>query len=440
MTNPLDTLDRLAGTPGKLDKAAILRNEDTPELRRLLVLAVSPYVNFGVGKLPEIVPAEISGKTVHDFFELTDKLARRELTGNAAKFTIHEFLSSCDAQQVKHFGGILVKKLRCGVDSTVTDVWPGIIPEWKPMLAESWEDFEKKPKAAAKWCTWPKLASKKLDGMRYEALWLEEDNTWVLRSREGRPIESMPHIIEDLNRYGDKNLVYDGELYSHDVILQKGFPYLIGMLKCQSWDISEAKKSEIAKMTERLRWRSLIKAMMFDAVPRADWDAMQNSETQVARLNRLKKDVFRMQEAGATSIEYVDHVVINDFETFKEYNQQNLTEGFEGSMLKSLDGFYKFGRGAEWLKFKTFMDQEFEITGFYEGEGKWAGTLGGFTMVTDEGIPFKCGGGRISKEERDELWEQREELICKKATVRFFELSPDRVPRLPTFYALRDYE
>ena len=39
-----------------------------------------------------------------------------------------------------------------------------------------------------------------------------------------------------------------------------------------------------------------------------------------------------------------------------------------------------------------------------------------------------------------ELWNKKDELIGKKATVKYFELTEDLVPRFPKVIAIRDYE
>jgi hypothetical protein len=39
-----------------------------------------------------------------------------------------------------------------------------------------------------------------------------------------------------------------------------------------------------------------------------------------------------------------------------------------------------------------------------------------------------------------ELWSQKQELIGKKATVKYFELTADGIPRFPKVVGIRDYE
>ena len=45
-----------------------------------------------------------------------------------------------------------------------------------------------------------------------------------------------------------------------------------------------------------------------------------------------------------------------------------------------------------------------------------------------------------NEEYMTELWNRREELIGKQATVKYFELTVDGVPRFPKIIGIRDYE
>jgi ATP-dependent DNA ligase len=436
MTLVLDVLDQIEAEPGKLEKRRIMKDNDSPELRKLLVYGTSPYINFGLGQLPNYPDAGFEdGQPLNTFFSLADKLKNRELTGNAMRSNVANYLAGCTEQQRKWFGRILTKNLRAGVDTAINDVWPGTIPEFNPALAEDYFKSVATPKKAEKNNKFPKLQSVKLDGMRAIAV---HDSSWGLYSREGRPITGMDHILEQLTEYGDKDRVYDGELYSHEVVTVKGFPYLIGLLKRQSWDLNDYRGKDVNKVREQLPWKNKVEYQLFDSVSLEDWNNQQNSETQFNRLAFLKEHVQEINGLGAGHIQYVQHHVVKTLEEAVKNNGQFLSSGFEGSMLKDPSAPYKFGRGAQWMKYKLFEDREFTILGTYEGEGKWANSLGGFNMVTADGKPFDCGGGRISMEERTELWEVRESLIGKKATVRFFELSPDGIPRFPIFHAIRE--
>ena len=84
------------------------------------------------------------------------------------------------------------------------------------------------------------------------------------------------------------------------------------------------------------------------------------------------------------------------------------------------------------------MDDEFVIKDVCEGEGNKAGMVG-FMVFSSNGIPFKSNV-KASWDESKEMWLNRSDLIGKKATIKFFNYTPDGVPRFPYVIAVRDYE
>lgn len=159
----------------------------------------------------------------------------------------------------------------------------------------------------------------------------------------------------------------------------------------------------------------------------------------------------------------VTQTKIENQEQLEAFEKDALEQGFEGTMLKSLDGKYKFGRSTvksqQLLKRKLFVDSEFEIVGFepkYHNtneavtnelgrtarstskEGLVAlDTLGALLCKTPSGTIFGVGTG-FDDALRQELWNSRAELIGKLAKVKYFEVGmQEGVPRFPVFISTR---
>jgi hypothetical protein len=79
------------------------------------------------------------------------------------------------------------------------------------------------------------------------------------------------------------------------------------------------------------------------------------------------------------------------------------------------------------------MDDEFEIKGVVEGKGKLTGKIG---KLVFDGFDSAVNGDH----EYLEMLFKRGDLIGKKATVKYFELTTDGVPRFPKVIAIRDFE
>jgi DNA ligase-1 len=92
---------------------------------------------------------------------------------------------------------------------------------------------------------------------------------------------------------------------------------------------------------------------------------------------------------------------------------------------------YEVGKRSKYLlKNKSFQDAEFEILDIVEGVGNKGGMAGFMIVKNVDGSTFKSN----IKGDRDYcrmLLENKENFIGKLATIKFFNLTPDGVPRFP---------
>ena len=135
--------------------------------------------------------------------------------------------------------------------------------------------------------------------------------------------------------------------------------------------------------------------------------------------------------------------------------------GFEGAMIRSLDGVYKQGRAtfreANIFKRKPLEDSEAVIIGFTElqinlneqttnelglskrsshQENKFgADTLGSFILLDLKWKqPFNCRG-KISASLAKEIWDNKEKYLGKKVTYKYQKHGSIDAPRQPIFKA-----
>ena len=152
---------------------------------------------------------------------------------------------------------------------------------------------------------------------------------------------------------------------------------------------------------------------------------------------------------------------INNADELLAFEAECLERGFEGVMVRRIDGGYKYGRSTvkeqHLLKIKRFSDAEAEIIGTEErqhndnekvGDGlakrgtsaaglRPAGDLGALVCKTPEGVVFKIGTG-FTTEQRVTLWKARRRLIGKLAKYKHFKIGAVEAPRFPVFLGFRD--
>jgi DNA ligase-1 len=135
---------------------------------------------------------------------------------------------------------------------------------------------------------------------------------------------------------------------------------------------------------------------------------------------------------------------------------------YEGIMIRSPNGPYKFGRSTVrqgyLLKLKRFQDSEARIVGFEEmmhnenektkdelGHSKRshkkagmvaAGVLGAFVVEMDDGKQFKVSTG-MTADDRVKYWESRNDMLGKFVKYKFQDAGAKDLPRFPVFLGIR---
>jgi ATP-dependent DNA ligase len=122
----------------------------------------------------------------------------------------------------------------------------------------------------------------------------------------------------------------------------------------------------------------------------------------------------------------------------KVIHQQNLDNGYEGSILRTNDK-YKCGRSWNLRKFKDFHDDEAMILDWVEGKGKRKGTIGKFMAQDSEGNIFGMPVMDNFKYLQDNF-EEMKTWVGKLATFTYFERTNANSYRHPLFKCIRDYE
>jgi len=177
-----------------------------------------------------------------------------------------------------------------------------------------------------------------------------------------------------------------------------------------------------------------------------------------------------VEKNGHTKLEIVEETLIMNEKALNEIIVLHLESGYEGTMIRKIDGEYKFGRSSLreriLLKIKPFEDAEGRIVGFEEmmhnlneaekdafgrtkrsfsKEGKVpANTLGKFLVVgigDFEGIQFDIGTGQgLTHELRQEIWDNQDRYVGKMIKYKYQKIGTKDLPREPIFLGFRDRE
>jgi DNA ligase-1 len=281
------------------------------------------------------------------------------------------------------------KKLELGSYESIDDI---DTPKFfNPMLAHKFEDYKDK-------IIYPVFSQPKLDGIRCI---VRADGMW---SRNGKKIVSAPHIYEAMKPLFEANpdLIFDGELYADKFANDfNAICSLVKKTKPTSTDLEKSKES--------------IQYHIYD---------LPSCSGTFTQRNKALIDVGVPRGCVIVTTDKVN----NENELMGCYGAY-VNWGYEGQMIR-LDKEYESKRSKSLLKHKSFVDEEYTILDVVEGEGNKTGMVGSFVFESKTGHIFNSSP-KYSWDECKELWKQRQELIGKSATVKYFNLTPDGVPRFP---------
>ena len=276
----------------------------------------------------------------------------------------------------------------------------------KPMLAYPVSD---KPIEYNKVSMQPKL-----DGVRCTIQY--DAGVVTAWSRTGKEWKNIEHIKLNLYRFFDKfpNIILDGELYNHD--LRDDFEKIISLVRKQ-------------KPTDEDRQEAR------DLVQFHCYDVIDETLTFEERNYFIQKHI-----KPSYCIKHVTTMAVGDDRLAKMIHQQNLKNGYEGSILRTNDT-YQCKRSHNLRKFKDFSDAEAIIIGYQPGKGKREGTLGKFLMQDEDGNVFGCPPGKgYNYKDLTTMLANIHEYMGQVATFTYFERTKANSYRHPLFKCIRNYE
>lgn len=441
-------IQKLKETSSGNEKKVILRSaavEGCFELFEAFKMAYDNRKVFGVKKIPLI---DEDGFTVQElqeagsfgwpeFLDLASKLEARKLTGNAARDAIMKAAeNSCISDWNLFYRNILAKDMRCGVTETTVnkvllevggDCLKYLIPVWAVQLADDSKKHPKKMKGK-------KALDPKLDGIRITALLDKENDSVELYTRNGLRNENFPKIEKHLREFlkqSPLSLMIDGEMVSasfQELMTQANRKYDV--------DTSSAYYA------------------IFDIVPMDEFLGGKSSMGLKDRheiLADLESTFNEISPDGALSVVnklYVDLDTEEGHQKMVDFYNDMVALGYEGIMVKDVNGIYECKRSQTWLKWKPSDSADLVITAIEPGkEGKKRdGVMGNLVVEgTHDGkkISSSVGTGFNDKQLK-EFWENRDALIGEIVEIEFDSITQNknsdtyslRFPRFKCFRSL----
>ena len=408
----------------RLKKEAIIRREsdaDNIEFFNGVGMALDGFRTFGLKQVPKATK-DGPGLSWERFAYVVDKLEKRELTGNDMRKTVDHLCETAKVEQWNDwYRRILIKDLRCGVTHKTINKHSKIkVPVFECMLADDSKKHEKK-------MTGEVLVEPKLDGVRVVVICDVDKDEVKLFSRNGKELSNFPKILQQFDEMLDQmpeSMVFDGEVMSED------FQTLM----------REIHRKGGAKTDDAI-------LNVFDCLPLEDFKEGACSTTLIDRKKMLDNYHF------GSNIRLVENVKINLSEEdgqkqFADYNKLCIDKGYEGIMVKPVNGIYECKRSSLWLKVKPFIEVSLTVKDVEEGTGRNVGKLGALIVEgKDDGKFIKTNvGSGLTDTDRETFWKAKDKLIGQVVEVRADQITQNQDSkdewslRFPRFLRFRGFE
>lgn len=392
----LEILEEIGSSNSRLHKEAVLKknagNEDLKEVARL---ALNPFINFYIKKIPEYVSYTDGYTSLGEGMSSLGLLTNRTYTGNNGVDWLKKILGVLHPDDAKVIERIIAKDLRCGISGkTVNKIWNNHIPEYPVQLCEPFSE-----KLLAKF-TWPADVQLKADGMRFNAI--VKDGEVEFRSRNGKELDLKGELEKDFIRMSmGKDIVCDGELlvYNENGLLDR---------KTGNGILNKANKGTIS-----VKEAKMVHAVLWDVISYNDFVCEKSETPYYLRYESL----LDRQSLTSERIHVIETHTVHNFEKANFYFEMWLAKGQEGAILKDRHAPWEAKRSQKCLKLKAELECDLICTGWNEGTGKNAGLLGALPCESSDGLIKVAVGTGFSDDLRKTL--KLEDVLGKIITLKY---------------------
>lgn len=367
--NIYNVLEKIRATASKKEKEAILKDNDSPELREYLYSVYNPQYNYSMKKIPLPV---VNGRDLLPYFsvsrELLEQLRTRALTGHAAISAVASTLGRLAPEDRELLRYTLLGDVQSGFGiSTINKAFGKAFifePPYQRCETEGNANFDK-------W-DWnlnvKHLCQMKADGMFVNIIKKQDGITFMTRGGNVFPVSAFPTLAWHVNDDIPLNHVTHGEL----VVYQDGK----ALPRTKSNGILNS-----ALQGAPIDTVYTVKALVWDCVEVGAWELGETPVCYGERLERLKQNLH-----SGSLVALIETHEVESIAEAKALALNWMKLGYEGAVVKNVSGGWKDHTSPHQVKIKASLEVELRIVGMLDGKatGKNAETFGSLDMVSED--------------------------------------------------------
>ena len=411
MKKELEVLLKIESSTGEgsqKTKQDLIKQNSNEILNYLLKVALNPFLTTKLHKLEVIEnsPYLVDYDPFEKFQDLTARLFNAPAANDKFREEAFELVNCIDLpfEHRKMLGKILTKRLNIGIGAKlINKAFPvELIPDPSLMLAQDDEDEIKK---------WANIiCEEKYDGVRIVAFISGKEVKFFTRAFNEIPSHYLEKIaneclllIESSGLKGE--WFFDGELT----------------------DLN--RKTVSGKVTQMLKGKpmdSIGDGFIFNVFDLEDAETLKTGKGVIpfdVRRSSLEA-VFKTNKTSSVTL--ADSFLTKEKEDVYAYYKKIVDGGGEGVILKNPDHVYECKRSKNWIKLKEVNECDLVIKGWYPGEGKREGFIGGFICEDLSGtIKVNIGSG-FTDADLKELSQDPDSQIGKVCAVQYNVIISDK--------------
>jgi DNA ligase-1 len=402
-------IESATGTGSQSVKAEILQKHNTPVMKKILDVAFNPFVTTKLHKIDLFPFTNQVEDCFQKFSEFADLLNSIPSANDELRSRISAFISNSYPDPVirEMLRKILTKTVNIGIGAKSINKALGhnLIPDPSLMLATDEHETIKK---------WPiQFCEEKYDGVRIIAVFNPQKKNveFFTRAFNAVPGVYLQKITQDiLALMGASEINFecflDGELT----------------------DLN--RKSVSGKVTQMLKGTpspSIQEGILYNIF---DFETVSSLRTGKGSLSfSLRRE--RLKSLFTKDAETHTLILANSYETrtmeeIQKIYKDIVSQGGEGVIVKNPHHVYECKRSKNWVKFKEVLECDLIITGWYPGEGKRTGLIGGFCCQDASGkFQVKVGSG-FTDSDLQIISKNPEQYVGKIASIQYNALIEDK--------------
>ena len=401
----LKVLESLTGEGSQKAKQSLIKASINPKMEYILDTCFNPFVTTKLHKLNFPEKSNSANPNLwEDFRDLVEDLKKAPAANDSLRTRAEKLLEaklseegSEDTELRKNLMKILTKRMNIGIGAKLINkaVNRELIPDPSLMLATDDHKVIEK---------WDKIyCEEKYDGVRVIAIYKNGEITYFTRAFNELDATCFPKITFDLklcmiNSGLSGNWFFDGELTDLNRKSVSG------------------KVTQILKGTAGDKIESGFLFNVFDFDELITLDKGSGVLEYVDRRDTLEKITSGLSENSPVKLAQMWE--LSDPSEITAIYKKIVDIGGEGVICKD-NGVYECKRSKSWVKFKEVNECDLEIIGWYPGEGKREGLIGGF-ICTDlsKTLNVKIGSG-FNDNDLKELSKDPDSHIGKIAAIQY---------------------